>query len=248
MSFRQFEETFGSEALRAQREEYLAQRRSRAKGGNRQRNWKRFKAAIENFVPNVRPGNQTALNAARSPFAHYLATVHRRIHREFAMRFLRSLPIGGGPYADRTLKTKLEIVWNGDGSVHRIGVAETSGFLPFDYGAFNAVMRGAPYPRPPANILSGDGRVYVHWGFYRNERQCGTFNASPYILPNPPGTPQPGKGPFRDKDDSPPGPGQPPLQGDERMGGLPHHHDHDHHHGHAHSHGDGGGHVLVWGR
>jgi hypothetical protein len=31
--------------------------------------------------------------------------------------------------------------------------------------------------------------VYFHWGFYRNQRQCGTFNAEPYILPNPRGTP-----------------------------------------------------------
>ena len=40
----------------------------------------------------------------------------------------------------------------------------------------------------PSSILSGDGRVYFHWGFYRNQRQCGTFNAEPYILPNPRGT------------------------------------------------------------
>jgi hypothetical protein len=31
-------------------------------------------------------------------------------------------------------------------------------------------------------IRSPDGRAYVHWGFYRNNRQCGTFNATPFIL------------------------------------------------------------------
>jgi outer membrane biosynthesis protein TonB len=84
--------------------------------------------------------------------------------------------------------TKLEIVLNRDGSVHRIGVVRSSGLLPFDFGAFNSVLRGQPYPPAPSSILSGDGRVYFHWGFYRNQRQCGTFNAEPYILPNPRGT------------------------------------------------------------
>ena len=51
------------------------------------------------------------------------------------------------------------------------------------------MLRAQPYPAAPSSILSGDGRVYFHWGFYRNQRQCGTFNAEPYILPNPRGTP-----------------------------------------------------------
>jgi hypothetical protein len=199
MSWSQFESTFGADELREQREAYLAQRRSRVAGQDRQRQWRKFRAAIENFVPNVQPGEQTALNTAASPFANYLATIHRRIHREFAHRFLGSLPIAGGPFGDRTLNATLEIVINGDGTLHQLGITQTSGFLPFDYGAFNAVTRAAPYPPPPRKILSGDGRVYVHWGFYRNERQCGTFNARPFILPHPGDTPQPGQGPLQDQ-------------------------------------------------
>lgn len=198
LSWSQFEDAIGAEELLAQREAYVAQRKSQSQGQSRQRSWKKFRAAIENFVPNVSPGNQTALNTAASPFAAYLAEVHRRIHREFAYGFLESLPIAGGPFGDRDLYTVLEIVINGDGTVHQVGVAKTSGFLPFDYGAFNAVMNASPYTAPPRQILSGDGRVYVRWGFYRNERQCGTFNAEPYILPNPKGTPSPGEGPLRD--------------------------------------------------
>jgi hypothetical protein len=217
MSWSQFEDTFGADELRQQREAYVAQRRSTAEGGGRQKSWKQFRAAIENFVPNVRPGDQTALNAAADPFANYLSMVHRRIHRKFAEDFLGNLPIAGGPYGDYSLHTELEIVFNGDGSVHKIGVVETSGFLPFDHAAFDAVMGAAPYPTPPRNILSGDGRVYVHWGFYRNERQCGTFNARPFILPHPPGTPQPGKGPLNDPGEHPGGPAV-PAQGEGSLG------------------------------
>ncbi len=106
---------------------------------------------------------------------------------------------GTSPFSDRTLMTKLEIILNKDGTVHRVGVINASGLMPFDYGAFAAVMRGQPYPAAPSSILSGNDKVYFHWGFYRNERQCGTFNAEPFILPNPPGSPSKGGGPMQDQ-------------------------------------------------
>jgi hypothetical protein len=196
----ELQDAYGRDQLEDEREAYLAERQSKKKGGQRQKEWGEFRAAVENFVPNVKPGNQTALNAAASPFAAYISDVHRRIHREYADKFLAGLPTwSGNPMADPSLLTKLEIIFNRDGTLHRVGVIKTSGFLPFDYGAWRAVMRGQPYPEPPLAILSGDGRVYMHWGFYRNHRQCGTFNAEPYILPNPPGTPEDTGGPLQDK-------------------------------------------------
>ena len=188
MAWSQFEAAVGSEKLNEDRRAYLAERKSSQRGIAREKTWNEFRAAIENYVPGVKRGATTALNAAASPFATYIAAVHRRIHQEFADRFLRSLPIGGSPYQDPTLMTKLEIVLNRDGSVYRVGVVRSSGLLPFDFGAFNSVLRGQPYPPAPSSILSGDGRVYFHWGFYRNRRQCGTFNAEPYIVPNPRGS------------------------------------------------------------
>ncbi len=190
LTWSKFEAAVGSDELREDRRARIAEHKSSQQGVSRGKNWDQFRAAIENFTPAVKPGSQTALNAAASPFANYIAAVHRRIHRQFADRFLRNLPMfAGSPYSDPTLNTKLEIVLNKDGSVHRVGIARTSGLLPFDFGAFNSVLRAQPYPPAPDSILSGDGRVYFHWGFYKNQRQCGTFNAEPYILPNPPGAP-----------------------------------------------------------
>jgi TonB family protein len=203
LSFSQFESTFGSEELRRERDAYLEQRRTQAKGGRNEEQWKKFRAAVENYVDQVKPGNQTALNAAASPFAAYLAAVHRNIHREFAMKFLRSLPLAGGPFADPNLRTRLSIVINQDGSLYQVGVIQTSGFTPYDYGAWNAVTKAAPFPEAPKKILSGDGRVYVHWDFYNNERQCGTFNAEPYILPMPDRKEPPPPGPLHDNGDAP---------------------------------------------
>ena len=85
--------------------------------------------------------------------------------------------------------TKVEIVVNADGSLDRVGVVKSSGNLMYDFGAFNAVQRGAPYPPPPEKIRSPDGRVYMRWALHRNESQCGTWNAEPYILKNAPRSP-----------------------------------------------------------
>lgn len=193
LSFSQFENTFGADSVQEDRERYAERRRSRSSGQSREVIWKKFRGAIENYLPKVRPGNQTALNTAASPFAAYLAVVHRQIHVHFADQFLRGLPLAGSPLSDPTLVTTLEIVINGDGTLETVGVARSSGFLPFDYGAFSSVQKAAPFPPPPTKILSSDGRAYMHWAFHRAERQCGTFNAQPYILKDvgPPAAPQP---------------------------------------------------------
>jgi len=203
LSWSQFESTFGAEELKQQRDAYLEQRKSQARGGRNEEQWRKFRAAVENYVDQVKPGNQTALNAAASPFAAYLAAVHRNIHREFAMKFLRGLPLLGGPFSDPNLRTRLALVINQDGTLYQVGVIQTSGFTPYDFGAWNAVTKAAPFPEAPRKILSGDGRVYVHWDFYNNERQCGTFNAEPYILPMPDRKPPPAPGPLQDTGDSP---------------------------------------------
>jgi len=44
------------------------------------------------------------------------------------------------------------------------------------------VISAGPYEATPEAIRSVDGRIYLRWGFYRNWRQCGSFNVEPYIL------------------------------------------------------------------
>ncbi len=199
-----FAAVYGEQELERMRR-VAEQRRSEARGSYAE-NWRQTREAIENFTPSVRVGNQTALRTAASPFAAYLTAMHRRIHRFFADTFLAGLESGraDSPLNDPTLHTMVEIVLERDGSVHRVGIVRGSGLLPFDVAALNAVRRSGPYGEAPAAILSPDQRVYVRWGFYRNHRQCGTFNAEPFILPS--GGPAPG--PTRN-----PPPPAPPLVG-----------------------------------
>ena len=181
-----YNQVFGPEAERERRVAQL--RRSQARGSFTE-SWRENRAAIENYTPSIRVGNQTALRTASSPFAAYLTAMHRRIHRLFADGFIEGLAAApaNSPLNDQSLVTTVEIVLQRDGRLHRLGVARTSGNMAFDVAALNSVRRAAPFGGAPDAIVSGDGNVYVRWRFHRDENACGTWNAEPYIIPTPGG-------------------------------------------------------------
>ena len=151
----------------------------------------RWKSAIENYVPSVKAGNQTALNTARSAFAGYLNGIHNRIHPIFADSFLGSLDSlpASHPMNNEQLSTEIEIILDQEsGNVVRMGVTKFSGITAFDIAALDSVKRAAPFGTPPREIVSPDGKVYLHWEFHRNQEACSTFNARPFILKAQPGT------------------------------------------------------------
>ena len=145
-----------------------------------------YQSPLENFVPEVQPGNQTALNTRKHPFARYIATMHRGIHDAWAFGYLASLENHpqSHPLNDLNLWTRVEIVLNANGTIDKVRTVHHSGNSSFDAAAREIVMATGPYPNPPKAIRSGNGKIYMHWAFHRNERACGTFGASPFILDN----------------------------------------------------------------
>jgi TonB family protein len=143
-------------------------------------------AQLENFVPEVKPGNQTALNTRADPFARYIARMHTRIHRGWGFGLLEDLMTkpSSHPMNDLKLWAVVEIVLKNDGTVEKLTVIRRSGVMVFDAAAVEVVAAAGPFSRPPPSIVSGNGKVYVHWQFNRDERQCGTFGATPFILDN----------------------------------------------------------------
>lgn len=142
-----------------------------------------MRSSIENFTPEVKPGNQEELGTRASPFAAYITAMHRQIHKLFTLGFLSDIDArSDSAYADDTLWTQLEIVVKGDGSVDRVGIVRSSGLLAFDVAAIDSVMSAAPFPPPPQVIKSANGKVYLDWQFHRDERACGTFGVDPHIL------------------------------------------------------------------
>src|SRR5690606_35746898 len=194
------QEAIGLDQLSRERLADGARRRSQHLGSWKTAGLERWRAAIENYVPSVRPGNQTALNTARAPFASYLAAIHNRLHPIFADWFLESLDAlpAGHPMNRPDLRTNLEIVLDrAEGRIIRMGVTRTSGITAFDIAALDSAQRASPFGPPPREVVSPDGSVYLHWEFHRDPRiACTTYNARPYILkaqprPAPAPTPEP---------------------------------------------------------
>ncbi len=204
----------GHDELARQRAADGERRRSKHRGSWNSTNFERWRGAIENYVSSVRPGNQTALNTARVPFATYLVQIHNRIHPVFADTFLASLDAlpFDHPINDYKVMARLEIVVEPDsGRVIKMGVIKTSGITAFDVGALDSVQRSGPFGKAPPAIISTDGNVYLHWEFHRNPiYACSTMNAHPYMLRQPPPMDAP-KNPPRDP--------RPPS--DPRERGLP---------------------------
>ncbi|UQA58247.1 hypothetical protein [Polyangium aurulentum] len=180
------EAAVGHEKLKAERAADGAARRSAHRGKWDKNNFGAYRAAIENYEPSVKIGNQTALNAAQVPFATYLNTVHNRLHPIFAEEFLASLDNLPSEHSlNKQLVTHLEIVLSKDeGKIVRMGVTRQSGVTAFDIVALNAFKRASPYGKAPEAIVSHDGNVYLHWEFHRDPFDaCTTRNAFPYMLP-----------------------------------------------------------------
>jgi hypothetical protein len=196
----------GADQLAFERRRDGERLRSKHRGSFRARGIERWRASIENYVPSVKPGNQTALNTARVPFASYLNQIHNRIHPIFADGFLSSLDRLPATHAlnREEMSTHLEIVVNqDDGRLVRMGITKTSGVTAFDIGALESVDQSAPFGKPPSAIVSPDGNVYLHWEFHRNPQlACSTYFARPYILKVPPAAPT--APPGEQKDGPPP--------------------------------------------
>src|SRR4029079_5254014 len=186
LAFQDYERIMGKEKVDDERQ--VAARKMSSKKGRWERKLDAIKSSLENFVPDVRPGNQTALKTRAHPYALYIARMHRRIHELWGFGFLEDLDNKGADYPlnDPNLWVNLEISVNPDGTLHKVTIAKTSGKTEFDVAAVDTVISSAPFEATPEAIRSVDGRISRRWGFYRTGRQCGTFNVEPYILTDVP--------------------------------------------------------------
>jgi TonB family protein len=199
----------GQDQLTREREADGERRRSEHRGAFTASSFERWRSAIENYVSSVKPGNQTALNTAKSPFATYLNGMHNRIHPIFAESFLGSLAglPSTNPMNSPKIFTRLEIIITPNGHIVKMGVVKTSGVTAFDIAALDSVQRASPFGPAPSAIISPDGRVYLHWEFHREEAiACSTLNAMPYIRNVPAAAPP------VDPTPTPKIPGDPPSQ------------------------------------
>jgi TonB family protein len=134
----------------------------------------------------VAPGHMLPLRDAAVPYARYLHEVHNRIHPRFAdgeMARFETMP-GDASVNDMRLIVRIEMVIEPSGALAAARVVRSQDRAPeFERAALRAVNAAAPFPPTPVAIRSFDGRVYMHWEFWRNPTYaCSTMNVTPYIL------------------------------------------------------------------
>ena len=182
-----YEEVFAQrdDSVREHAETHRKQDRKRLMPGYGEltRNVKR---SLENNIYEVRPGNHTGVNAHAAVWASYVGAIHRKIHLRWANGYLMDLDLRepvGSPLNNAELNAKLEFVIRAeDGEVESVNIVRSSGQLRFDAQAVTIAYQIGPHPNPPRQIVSPNGKVYIHWNFWRDQRQCGTFGASVFLV------------------------------------------------------------------
>jgi TonB family protein len=180
---RMFEDSHAQhEEAARQAEQGKRKKRSFANMGERQ---KALRASLENMITEVKPGNHTSVNAAPAVYAGYMAKIHRRIHERWP-DYLVSLDTqypAGHPLQNSSLQVTLEFVIEAKtGDFKAVNIVNSSGQMMFDAEAVNIAWSIGKQPNAPKQIVSPDGKIYIHWNFWRDGRQCGLFGAAIYIV------------------------------------------------------------------
>lgn len=188
LDFLGFEKAMGEERLARERSAVGAAIRTEHRGRFDTNKFEKWRPAIENYDPSVELGNQTALNAAASPFAAYLHDIHNRLHPIFGDEFLGAGMASAAGLNDMNMVAHVEVVLSrSEGKILRMGVVRQSGSTMFDAVALESLDRASPFGKAPEAIVSPDGNVYLHWEFHRDPVDaCSTKNARPIMLKNPP--------------------------------------------------------------
>lgn len=162
------------------------QNKRRRMFSNIKRRQKNLRASLENMIPEVKPGNHTSVNAHPAVYAGYMASIHRKIHERWANDYLMALDTSyprSHPLQNPMLHVLLEFVIEAkSGKFEAVNIVRSSGELMFDAEAVDTAWAVGDRPNPPPQIVSPNGKIYVHWNFWRDGRQCGVFGASIFIV------------------------------------------------------------------
>lgn len=143
-------------------------------------------ATLENYIPEVKPGNHTSVNAEADVAATYINRIHSKIHPRWGGTYLPRLDRRYGPghqLSNSNLNAVLEFKVDGStGELEEVTIVSSSGVTSYDMEAVTIAKQVAPHPEAPDPLVSPDGNVYLHWNFWRDQRQCGTFGVSLYKL------------------------------------------------------------------
>lgn len=110
----------------------------------------------------------------------WLEAVHERLFAGWSQGFLEQCRVYLPPshvLNNMSLAATIELAVLPDGRLAEARVVAPSGTADFDAAALALVRDVAPYPAPPQDLLSDDGRLHVSWLFARDQRQAALAGA-----------------------------------------------------------------------
>lgn len=135
--------------------------------------------------PSVSAANQGFGVQNEKSVSEYIALMHKEIHPRWAHTYLLELdlnPSRHDPRAQGDLSAITEIVLDSLGKVINVTMVRTSGVAEFDNEAILVSWQSSPGLALPPEMRSNNGKAYVHWTFWRDTRQCGTFGVKAFKL------------------------------------------------------------------
>lgn len=118
-------------------------------------------------VDDVDKGDASILNAQRWKYASFFNRMKDAIDEHWdPVARLRARDPDGRINGTKTRITRLMIILNPDGSLHKVKTSKSSNVDYLDEEAIQAIRKAAPFPNPPPGMLNpDDGKLHVPFGF-----------------------------------------------------------------------------------
>jgi len=118
-------------------------------------------------IDGVDEGDASILNAQRWKYASFFNRMMEGIDEHWdPVARLRARDPDGRINGTRTRTTRVMIILNPDGSLHKIKTSQSSNVDYLDEEAIQAIRKAAPFPNPPPGMLNpDDGKLHVPFGF-----------------------------------------------------------------------------------
>ena len=120
-----------------------------------------YRGAPNNDLIDRRVADRLALNTQKIQFASYLNRI-RRLVNFYWNQNLQNLPASAQARLNRpSYETLVHVILDDAGALESIEVSRSSGSKPLDSAVVRAFQIAGPFPNPPAQLVSVDGRVYL---------------------------------------------------------------------------------------
>jgi TonB family protein len=120
---------------------------------------------VHDFLPGVKIGDKTYLDALAYPDVQYFT----RLKRVFRMRFNPAPPLRTHLAGNRLVVGKVNVMMamtlSSSGQLRELFVVKSSGIPGYDAEALRTIRQSSPFSAPPAKILDKEGTLRMTWNF-----------------------------------------------------------------------------------